>query len=176
MNQKNVKFSEFSCYNLYKLGGIKVKKRLFVFFLFTLSLFSLAACTETEKEAKENKKETRENWELRNEYVEDGNVLLSVAPDPDLSAGKPYGYLFHFTETLETFKGKELAIYAYHKETGEKITGLSPEIIKEPSPGYSTLERFITTFSVPKSGLWRYEVVLDGNFYADVVLTVKNQE
>lgn len=159
------------------LGGIKVKKRLFVFCLFTLSLISLAACTvETEKEAIENKKETKENWELRDEYVKDGNVLLSIAPDPSLSAGKPYGYLLHFTAPFETFKGKELAIYAYHKETGEKITGLSPEIIKEPSLGYSTLERFTATFSVPKSGLWRYEVVLDGNFYADVVLTVKNEE
>jgi hypothetical protein len=115
-------------------------------------------------------KETKDN---RDVYVKDGKVLLLVAPDPSLSAGKPYGYLFHFTAPFETFKGKELAIYAYHKETGEKITGLSPETIIEPSTGYSTLERFTATFSVPKSGVWRYEVVLDGEFYADVVLAVK---
>ncbi|MDQ0970777.1 hypothetical protein QFZ31_000655 [Neobacillus niacini] len=115
-------------------------------------------------------KETIEN---RDVYIKDGKVLLLVAPDPSLSAGKPYGYLFHFTAPFETFKGKELAIYAYHKDSGEKITGLSPEIIKEPSTGYSTLERFTATFSVPKSGVWRYEVLLDGEFYADVVLAVK---
>ena len=117
-------------------------------------------------------KETIENRDI---YVKDGEVLLLVAPDPSLSAGKPYGYLFHFTAPFETFKGKELAIYAYHKETGEKITGLPPETIKEPSTGYSTLERFTATFSVPKSGLWRYEVVLDGEFYADVVLAVNEE-
>lgn len=116
---------------------------------------------------------SKENIENRDIYVKDGKVLLLVAPDPALSAGKPYGYLFHFKAPFETFKGKELAIYAYHKETGEKITGLSPETIKEPSTGYSTLERFTTTFSVPKSGVWRYEVVVDGEFYADVVFTVK---
>ncbi|MEH7246835.1 hypothetical protein V7114_08660 [Neobacillus niacini] len=116
---------------------------------------------------------SKESNEIRDKYAKDGKVLLLVAPDPSLSAGKPYGYLFNFTAPFETFKGKELAIYAYHKETGEKITGFSPETIKEPSTGYSTLERFTVTFAVPKSGLWRYEVVLDGEFYADVVLAVK---
>jgi hypothetical protein len=116
---------------------------------------------------------SKESKEIRDIYVKDGKVLLLVAPDPSLSAGKPYGYLFNFTAPFETFKGKELAIYAYHKETGEKITGLSPETIKEPSTGYTTLERFTATFAVPKSGLWRYEVVVDGEFYADVVLSVK---
>ncbi|WP_419888327.1 hypothetical protein ACN6MT_23630 [Neobacillus niacini] len=116
---------------------------------------------------------TKEMKEIRDIYVKDGKVLLMVAPDRSLSAGKPYGYLFHFTVPFETFKGKELAIYAYHKETGEKITGFAPETIKEPSTGYSTLDRFTATFAVPKSGLWRYEVVVDGEFYADVVLAVK---
>jgi hypothetical protein len=116
---------------------------------------------------------SKESKEIRDIYVKGGKVLLMVAPDPSLSAGKPYAYLFNFTAPFETFKGKELAIYAYHIETGEKITGLSPETIKEPSTGYSTLERFTATFAVPKSGLWRYEVVVDGEFYADVVLAVK---
>jgi hypothetical protein len=116
---------------------------------------------------------SKESKEIRDIYVKGGKVLLMVAPDPSLSAGKPYAYLFNFKAPFETFKGKELAIYAYHKETGEKITGLSPETIKEPSTGYSTLERFTAAFAVPKSGLWRYEVQLDGEFYADVVLSVK---
>jgi hypothetical protein len=116
---------------------------------------------------------SKEMKEIRDIYVRDGKVLLMVAPDPSLSAGKPYGYLFSFMAPIGTFKGKELAIYAYHIETGEKITGLAPEIINEPSTSYSTLDRFTATFAVPKSGLWRYEVVVDGEFYADVVLAVK---
>ncbi|GIN84226.1 hypothetical protein J6TS2_06120 [Heyndrickxia sporothermodurans] len=66
-----------------------------------------------------------------------------------------------------------MAIYAYHKETGEKITAVSPFTIKEPSPGYSSLERFTTTFEVPFGGLWRYEVFLNDKFYADAILLVK---
>jgi hypothetical protein len=111
-------------------------------------------------------------WEERNEYVEDGKVILAVHTDPYLNAGEPYGYLFSFTESFETFEGKELAIYAYHKETGDKITAVSPIIIREQDSSSSILERFIVNFEIPKSGLWRYEVVLDGEFYADVVLSV----
>ncbi|WP_316572070.1 hypothetical protein [Neobacillus sp. YIM B06451] len=154
-----------------------MKKKSALFCLFLVSLFFIAACsTETEKKSIETEKQTIDNWEQRNEYVKDGKVLLQVFPDPALYAGKPFGYIFHFTAPFETFRGKELAIYAYHKQTGEKITALSPEKIKEPTSGYSTLERFTATFSVPRSGLWRYEVVLDGKFYADVVFAVKNKE
>ncbi|MGM9988951.1 MAG: hypothetical protein ACI35O_17220 [Bacillaceae bacterium] len=151
-----------------------MKKTSFIFIILLVSLFSLVACsTKSESEPKGNKKDATESWELRDKYVKDGKALLTVAPDPTLVAGKPFGYLFHFTAPFETFEGKKLAIYAYHKQTGEKITALSPETIKEPSPGYSTLGRFPVTFSVSKSGLWRYEVVLDDKFYADVVLAVK---
>ena len=90
-----------------------------------------------------------------------------------MQAGNHFLYLFHFTAPFETFEGKELGIYAYHKETGENITAVSPITIKEPSSGYSSLERFTATFEVPYSGMWRYEVELDGLFYADVVLFVK---
>jgi hypothetical protein len=117
--------------------------------------------------------EPENEWTYRDEYVKDGTALLSVAPDPFLESGKPFGYLFHFTAPFETFEGKELGIYAYHKETGEKITAVSPITIKEPSSGYSSLERFTANFEVPYSGMWRYEVELDGLFYADVVLFVK---
>lgn len=43
----------------------------------------------------------KSDWEVRNEYVENNEVLFSVFPDPQLSAGKPYGYMFSFTEPFE---------------------------------------------------------------------------
>ncbi|WP_100405658.1 hypothetical protein [Bacillus solitudinis] len=143
------------------------KSILFVFYI--VLVFSLVACS---KETVQESKEIRE-WEERDEYVKDGEVLLTVAPDPGLVAGTSFGYLFHFTAPFEIFEGKELAIYAYHKETGDKITAVSSKKIDEPSSGYSSLERFTATFAVPKSGLWRYEVIVDGEFYADVVLSIK---
>lgn len=113
------------------------------------------------------------SWEVRTQFVKGGEVLLRVAPDPALVAGKSFGYLFHFTEPFETFKGKELTIYAYHKETGERITAVSSEIIKKPTSGYSSLQRYTATFKIPVGGIWRYEVLLDNKAYADVVLSVK---
>jgi len=114
-----------------------------------------------------------DNWEVRYEFVRDGEEILRVMPDPVLEAGTHSGYIFHFSEPFETFKDKEIAIYAYHKNTGEKFTVASPELIKEPSPGYYTLERFTATTVIPISGLWRYEVEINGEFYADIVLNVK---
>lgn len=131
--------------------------RKFVITLLILSVCLIAACSpETTNEEKRK----------------DGNVLLTVFPDPNLAAGKPYGYLFHFTEAFTKYKGKRLAINAYHHETGEQIKPVASEIIIEPPPGYSSLERFTATFEVPYSGFWRYEVTLDGEFYAEVAVFV----
>ncbi|WP_221565090.1 hypothetical protein [Alkalihalobacillus sp. TS-13] len=117
----------------------------------------------------------KEDWEVREEYKKDGKVLLNVHSAQSLVAGKPFGYLFSFTEPFETFKGKKIAIHAYHKETDEKLTVVSPKTVNNPSPGYSNLKRFTANFEVPEGGLWRYEVVLNDEFYADVVLSVKEK-
>jgi len=154
------------------------KTRLFAFSIFVTITGTFAACsietkTETEGNQEESKSKTTVDWEVRDEYVKDGEILLTVAPDPTLVAGKPFGYLFHFTGPFETFEGKDLAIYAFHKEAEKKLTVVAPKTITEPSSGYSSLQRYTATFEVPVGGLWRYEVVLDDEFYADVVLSVK---
>lgn len=110
------------------------------------------------------------DWEVRNKYEVNQKVLFSIFPDPALSAGKPYGYMFSFNEPFVAYKGKELSIFAYHEETGERITALSSEKIMEPSSGYSSLNRFTTTFELPVGGKWRIEVVLDGKAYGDVII------
>ncbi|MBS4192837.1 hypothetical protein KHA94_22150 [Bacillus sp. FJAT-49705] len=115
----------------------------------------------------------KDNWNTRNEFTKNRKVILRVMEDPSLRAGKSFGYIFSFSEPFETFNRKELAIYAYHKETGNKITVVPPKIITDPSYGYPSLEHFTATFIIPISGLWRYEVEIDGEFYADVILMVK---
>jgi hypothetical protein len=111
-------------------------------------------------------------WEIRNEYSQHGKVMFTVFPDPALSAGKPYGYLFSFKESFAAYNGKNLEIYATHQETGERIKVLSSEKITEPTPGYRSLERYTTSLTVPKSGRWKYEIYFDGALYGDVVLAV----
>lgn len=113
------------------------------------------------------------DWEVRYDYMEEGKVLFSINPDPALSIAKPYGYMFNFAEPFGTYKGKKLEIYAYHKDMGERIETLYATLITEPSPGYSSLNRFTTSFELPLSGLWRIEVVLDEQIYGDVIISVK---
>lgn len=110
--------------------------------------------------------------EVRQEFTGNGNPLFTIFPDPELSAGSPYGYVFHFTEPFKTYKGKKLAIFAEHVESGERVTALAPQLITEPSSGYDSLQRYTVTFELPKAGLWKYEVFLDEHYYGDVLLSV----
>ncbi|MCU9614581.1 hypothetical protein OEV98_13635 [Caldibacillus lycopersici] len=111
-------------------------------------------------------------WQVRHGYEHDGKMLLEVFPDPTLSAGKPYGYLFHFTEPFVAYDGKTMEIYATQKETGDRIHVLPAEKITEPSVGYDSLEQFVATFEIPKSGIWKLMIYFDKEFYGDVVLFV----
>lgn len=117
-----------------------------------------------------------DEWEVRHEYSEDGEVLFRVFPDNGLTAGKTYGYLFSFTEDFDVFEGKSLAIYAQHKETGQRINVLFGKRITEPSHGYQSLERFTPFLAVPYGGLWKYEVFVNGELYGDVVLSVYEKQ
>jgi hypothetical protein len=157
------------------------KPNLYIYFITTLaaSLFVLLFYTDLLANLSSNdggnqgSKQTLESeWKVRNEYSRNGKVLFSVFPDPNLSAGKPFGYMFSFKEPFVTYKGKEIEIYAIHKETGERINVLPSEKVTEPSPGYSNLGRFTTSLIVPEGGIWKYEVFFDKKFYGDVVLSV----
>jgi hypothetical protein len=157
------------------------KPNLYIYFITTLaaSLFVLLFYTDLLANLSSNDgvnqgaKQTLESeWKVRNEYSKNGKVLFSVYPDPILSAGKQFGYMLSFKEPFDTYGGKEIEIYAMHKETGERINLLPSKKITEPSSGYSSLDRFTTTLIVPKGGLWKYQVYLNDKFYGDVVLSV----
>jgi len=160
------------------------KPKLYIYLISTLaaSIFVLLFYTEltanlsSKDGVKQGTNQTIKNeWKIRNDYSRNGKILFSVSPDPYLFAGKPFGYLFSFKEPFDTYKGKYIEIYAIHKETGERINVLTSEKITEPSPGYSSLGRFTTTLTVPKGGLWKYQVYLNNKLYGDVVLSVRDE-
>lgn len=115
-------------------------------------------------------------WRVHHDYKENDKILFSIYPDPELQAGKAYGYIFSFKEPFETYKGKELSISAIQKNTGERLEVVAPQIITQPSTGYSSLQRFITHFQVPDSGKWKYEIYLDDKVYGEVVVNVSERE
>jgi hypothetical protein len=110
--------------------------------------------------------------EPRQEYYRGSELLLRVYPDPELRAGKEYGYIFHFAKITESFIGKELAIDAVHLETGRRVVAALPAIIDEERYAKASWDRYILQCALPFGGLWRYEVKLNGAAYASVVLDV----
>jgi hypothetical protein len=118
-----------------------------------------------------NTKES-EDWQVRQIYKKNGEILFTVNPDPLLEAGKRTGYMISFNAPFEEFSGKSLEIDAIHKDSGIQIIVDPGHIIKEPSPGYPSLGRYVTFFGLPLSGVWRYQVKLNGVIYGDAVLHV----
>ncbi|MCU6710215.1 DUF4871 domain-containing protein [Paenibacillus sp. J5C_2022] len=108
--------------------------------------------------------------EQRQAYNERNKLLLEVFPDPELKAGASYGYIFSFKAPFEELKGKELSIDAVHLETGLTDRAVKPHLIEASSSGYEGLERYTAFIALPLPGAWRYDVSLDGEKYADVVL------
>ncbi|WP_421380571.1 hypothetical protein ACOJQI_18100 [Bacillus salacetis] len=139
-------------------------------------LFSAHGLPNLELESRGSNPAVVDNWEIRDEYVEKNIKILNVYPEPELTAGRRSGYIFSFQEPFETYKGKKISINALNKDTGEKINVLAPEKITEPSPGYSSLQRFTAGFEIPYGGLWKLEVLLDGDVYGDVVLSVGEKQ
>jgi hypothetical protein len=181
---KGVHFTEFQKMNIRRavLTDRREKQnrpnKLVIFAISTFAICLLAFFVSTELLVRQDHEKINgaptapDQWEIRHEYKENQNIKFSIFPDPNLKAGMPYGYIFSFAEPFDTYKGKELSISAFHKETGERIQVLTPQKIIEPSPGYPSLQRFSITFTVPYEGLWRYEVYLDGKTYGDLVVSV----
>ncbi|MFF2886542.1 DUF4871 domain-containing protein [Paenibacillus sp. NPDC057967] len=105
-------------------------------------------------------------------YYDNGKLIVEVFPDPGLRAGAPFGYLFHFAAPFSDLLSKSLSIEAVHLPTGQSVTVVEPTVVEVPSSGYAGLERWTTSFALPVGGMWRYEISLDGEYYADVVLDV----
>ncbi|MVO98036.1 DUF4871 domain-containing protein [Paenibacillus lutrae] len=114
----------------------------------------------------------QEDLRVRHSYAREGVELLNVYPDPYLEAGRRMGYMFSFTEPFTAFKGKSLAITAVHPISGTRLVVSPAQEVTHPSSGYEGLERYTTSFGLPFGGIWRYEIELDGQTYADVVLSV----
>ncbi|GLB61422.1 hypothetical protein [Cytobacillus sp. NCCP-133] len=152
--------------------------KLILFAISTFAICLLAFFVSTELLVRQDHEKingaptANDQWEIRHEYKENQNIKFRLFPDPNLKAGTPYGYIFSFADPFDTYEGKELSISALHKQTGERIQVLPHQEITDPSPGYPSLQRFSTTFTLPYGGLWKYEVYLDGKAYGDVVVSV----
>ena len=175
-------FTEFQKMNIRKAVHTdrRVKpnrpNKFVIFAISTFAICLLAFIVSTEILVRQNPEKinggTNNEWKIRHEYKVNQNIKFSILPDPNLKAGTPYGNIFSFAEPFDTYKGKEISISALHKETGERIQVLPHQEVTEPSPGYPSLQRFTTTFTLPYEGMWKYEVYLDGKAYGDVVVSV----
>ncbi|QFT87499.1 hypothetical protein FIU87_02445 [Bacillus sp. THAF10] len=146
----------------------KRPNKLVIISLSTFAIFLFAFFITTEFLGQQK----NEPQNVSGDDVTQTGELFSVMPDPLLHAGKPYGYIFSFHEPFDTYEGKELSVTAVHEETEHRVQAVESELITEPSSGYTSLERFTTTFELPYGGEWKLEVYLNGQGYGETVVQV----
>ncbi|MCR2808040.1 hypothetical protein [Paenibacillus soyae] len=112
-------------------------------------------------------------WHEGTAFNEQGELLFTIYPDPNVTAGVTFGYLFSFEASFHAFEGKRLEIQAEHRRTGVREE-LSSELITTPSSGYDSLQRYTAQFALPIGGEWIITVLLDDVPYGNSLLTLED--
>jgi hypothetical protein len=108
-------------------------------------------------------------WQIRSEFKKNGKLLFRVTSDPGLSAGKPFKYNIQFTNAMTKSSDKVMSIVATHKDTGTKVVALPKQEFNSDG-----IEQPLTfNAGLPLSGLWKYDIELDGVVIGDVVMEVQ---
>ncbi|WP_422660058.1 DUF4871 domain-containing protein [Paenibacillus sp. EC2-1] len=112
------------------------------------------------------------NWTPHVEYLaKDGSPILQVFPGGEFQAGTPAGSWWNLYVPIETLTGESIHITAVHKDTGMQIEELPATTITSDMT-YEDFTRVSSTFSLPLSGLWRFDVFIGKEKFGDVVIDV----
>lgn len=112
------------------------------------------------------------DWTPHSQYITaEGVTKLHVFPGGDYTAGSPAGSWWNLYVPVETLEGQNIRITAIHKKTGLQIEELPPTKITS-GMAYDNFTRVSSTFSLPLSGLWNFDVYIGEEKFGDVVFNV----
>lgn len=112
------------------------------------------------------------NWTPHSEYLtEEGTPKLQVFPGGEYQAGSPAGSWWNLYVPLDTLTGDNIHITAIHKDTGMQFEEL-PTTTITPDMAYDDFTRVSSSFSLPLSGLWRFDVFIEEEKFGDIVIDV----
>lgn len=112
------------------------------------------------------------DWTPHSQYnTAEGVTKLHVFPGGDYPAGSPSGSWWNLYVPVETLEGQNIRITATHKETGMQIEELPPTKIT-PEMAYDNFTRVSSTFSLPLSGFWKFDMYIGEEKFGDVVFDV----
>ncbi|GAB6929232.1 hypothetical protein JCM10914A_32150 [Paenibacillus sp. JCM 10914] len=111
------------------------------------------------------------DWAPRQVYTQDGVDKIQAFPGGEFPAGITSGAMWMLVDPIETMEGKTIEIHAIHRLSGYTFMEL-PETIITAEMAYDNFTRVTSNFGPPLAGLWRYDVIVDGDKYGDVVIDV----
>ncbi|WP_054956266.1 DUF4871 domain-containing protein [Paenibacillus dakarensis] len=112
------------------------------------------------------------NWAPHSEYMTpEGNPKLHAFPGGEYQAGSPAGSWWNLYVPVSTLEGQSIRITAVHKDTGMQIEELTSTTIT-PDMAYDDFTRVSSSFALPLSGLWKFDVYIGEEKFGDVVFDV----
>ncbi|MCR8641956.1 DUF4871 domain-containing protein [Paenibacillus sp. N1-5-1-14] len=123
----------------------------------------------------EHRAAVKKEWDVRQEYWQDGGRVFSLFPGGDVPAGKINGYKIIVDQPMESLKNMQFFIKAIHQGSGNTQEIKTSFNVKRYE---DNLTWVTTSFGLPLSGHWKLELYGDENeqgvirYFGDVVIDI----
>lgn len=118
-------------------------------------------------------------WTPHTLYTENGEPKLQVFAGGDYAAGAPAGAAWFLMSPIEELEGKHVRITAVHRDSGTILeelaeTEITADMAYEggPDSSFKDATRIVSRFGLPLAGLWKFDLLIDGKKYGDIVFDV----
>lgn len=118
-------------------------------------------------------------WTPRTLYKENGVPKLQAFAGGDYAAGAPAGAAWFLMSPIEELEGKHVRITAVHRDSGTILEELAEtEITADMAyeggtdSSFKDATRIVSRFGLPLAGLWKFDLLIDGEKYGDIVFDV----
>jgi hypothetical protein len=121
-----------------------------------------------------NKTNVNENEELvlTNQVIKNGEVVVEVHPGGGFVAGTPSGCWWSIHFPFKEIKDKNFKIIATHPKTNQQFSEIELARIGDKGIDYNGLTRVSSEFEIPTSGVWKFDVYIDGSLLGSVIIDV----
>jgi hypothetical protein len=145
-----------------------MKKRTFIsILLLVIVIFILELNKETVNENNVN-----EELVLTNQVIKNGEVVVEASPGGGFVAGTPSGCWWSIHFPFEEIKDKNFKIIANHPKTKKQFSEIELARIGDKGIDYNGFTRVSSEFYIPISGVWKFDVYIDGNLLGSVIFDV----
>jgi hypothetical protein len=150
------------------IWGETMKKKVFMSILLLIIVISIL---ELKKETV-NENNINEELVLTNQVIKNGEMVVEASPGGGFVAGTPAGCWWSIHFSFEEIKNKSFKVIATHPKTNQQFSEIELARIGDKGIDYNGLTRVSSEFKIPSSGVWKFDVYIDGDLLGSVFFDV----